>query len=409
MNKPAYIERPLYMRMVEPFAGKEIIKVLVGQRRVGKSYLLLQIMDRIAATDPSGQVLYVNKEQHEFSALRSSEDLIKYVEERRAPGRRLYLLVDEIQDIHDFEKALRSLQATRDTDIYCTGSNANLLSGELATLLSGRYVEIKVHGLSYEEFLRFHGLARNREAFTLYLRFGGLPYLRNLVLEERVVFDYLRNILDAILLKDVVARYQIRNVDFLQRLVLFLADNVGSLVSARSISDFLKSQRITMSHNLVLDYLSHLCTAFLVYGVRRTEVGGRKVFEVGEKYYFEDLGLRHALVGYRATDINRILENTVFMHLKMAGYEVQVGQMGKREIDFVCDRHGERLYVQVAYMITDEKVRDREFGNLLTVRDNYPKYVVSMDEVAGGTYKGVRHVHAEEFVHSLTAGLSLAG
>ena len=406
LKKPAYIERPLYLDRVEPHLGKDVIKALVGQRRVGKSYMLFQLMDRIAARDPDVQVLYINKELHEFAAIRTSEDLLAHVEAHRVGGRRLALLIDEVQDIEGFERALRSLSAEGGTDIICTGSNARLLSGELASLLSGRYVELKVYGLSYGEFLRFHGLERSREAFSSYLRFGGLPYLRNLALEEEIVFDYLRSILDAILLKDVVARYQVRNVDFLQRLAVFLADNVGSLVSARKISAFLKSQRVNVSHNLVLDYLSHLCTAFLVFRVRRSDIVGRKTFEVGEKYYYEDLGIRNALVGYRATDINKVLENVVFMHLRMAGYDVLVGQLGSREVDFVCERRGERMYVQVAYVIPDSKVRDREFGNLLAIPDNYPKFVVTMDEPAGGSYRGIRHMHAEDFLHALSVSAS---
>ena len=403
MKIPAYIERPLYLNRIEPYMGKGVIKVLVGQRRVGKSYMLFQLMDRITTVNPDVQVLYINKELHEFAAISSSEDLLSYVKNHRIRDRRLVLLIDEIQDIQDFERALRSLSAGGETEIICTGSNAVLLSGELATLLSGRYVEIKVYSLNYGEFLQFHELERTREAFSSYLRFGGLPYLRNLPLDEEIVFEYLRNILDAILLKDVVGRYQIRNVDFLQRLALFLADNIGSLVSARRISAFLKSQKVKVSHNLVLDYLSHLCTAFLVFKVRRSDIFGRKIFEVGEKYYYEDLGIRNALIGYRITDINKILENVVFMHLKMAGYDVHVGQLGSREVDFVCDRHGERMYVQVAYMIPDDKVRDREFGNLLAIPDNFPKFVVSMDEPVGVSYHGIRHIHAEEFLHSLSS------
>ena len=400
MNIPHYIERPLYLNRILPFVGKDIMKVLVGQRRVGKSYMLFQLMDRIAEKNPQGQQIYINKELHEFSHIQTADDLIAHVESRRQIERQLYLFVDEIQDIEKFENALRSFQAGGGVDIYCTGSNAKLLSGELATYLSGRYVEIKLYSLSYPEFLQFHGLERGREAFNTYLQFGGLPYLHNLALEESVVFDYLRNILDAILLKDIVARYEIRNVHFLQRLTHFLADNVGSLVSARKISDFLKAQQVKVSHNLVLDYLSHLTSAFLVFRAGRYDIVGKKIFEIGEKYYFEDLGLRHALVGFRGADINKILENVVYSNLRAAGYGVLVGRIGEREVDFVCERDGERLYVQVAYLIPDDEVRHREFGNLLAIRDNFPKVVVSMDEVTGGSYEGVRHMHIEDFLFS---------
>ena len=398
---PVYLERPLYLEKILPFAGKDLMKILVGQRRVGKSFMLYQLMDRIADMDPQGQQIYINKELHEFSSIRDSKDLIAYVNSERKSNRQLYLFIDELQEIEGFEKALRSLQAEGMIDIYATGSNAKLLSGELATFLSGRYVEIKIYGLTYGEFLSFHTLEAGIESLNKYLKFGGLPYLRHLPLEDQIVFDYLRNILDAILLKDVVARYDIRNVSFLQRLTRFLADNVGSLVTARKISDYLKSQKIKVSHNLVLDYLSYLTTAFLVFQVKRTDITGKKIFEIGEKYYFEDLGLRHAITGFSSSDINKILENIVYVHLKAAGYHVMIGQIGKREVDFVCEKAGERLYVQVAYLISDQAVRDREFGNMLAISDNFPKIVVSMDPVTGGNYKGIKHIHMEEFLLSV--------
>jgi len=296
-------------------------------------------------------------------SLRNADDLLEYVGALRQPDRPLYLFIDELQEIDGFEHALRSLQATGGVDIYGTGSNAKLLSGELATYLSGRYVEIKIFGLTYAEFLKFHGIEHSRESLQSYMKFGGLPYLRHLPLDDIVIFDYLRNIVDAIMLKDIVARYDIRNVSFLRRLAQFIADNVGSLVTARKISEYLKSQKIKVSHNLVIDYLGYLADSQLVLPARRCDIVGKKIFEIGEKYYFEDLGIRHALIGYRATDINKIMENLVFMHLKAAGHEVTVGHIGKKEVDFVCDKSGDRLYVQVAYMIPDDKVKDREFGN----------------------------------------------
>jgi uncharacterized protein len=401
MKIPEYIERPIYLDRMMPYVQKDIIKIIVGQRRVGKSYLLFQLMDRIAALDPDGQQIYINKELHEFADLRKADDLLAYVAAQRKPDRRLSLFIDELQDIDGFETALRSLQAEGEVDIYGTGSNAKLLSGELATYLSGRYIEIKVYGLTYGEFLTFHGRKRGRKSLDAYLKFGGLPYLRHLSLDDAVVFDYLRNVIDAILLKDIVSRYDIRNVSFLQRLTRFVADNVGSLVTARKISTYLKSQHVNISHNLVIDYLAYLSNALLVLPARRCEIVGKKIFEIGEKYYFEDSGIRHALVGFRATDINKILENVVFIHLKATGYDVTVGQIGKREVDFVCEKGGERLYIQVAYTIPDDKVRDREFGNLLAIPDNFPKKVVSMDKIAGNSYRGIEQVYLEDFLLSL--------
>jgi uncharacterized protein len=310
-------------------------------------------------------------------------------------------LIDEIQGIYQFEKALRDLQTSGKYDIYCTGSNADLLAGELATNLSGRYIEIEVHSLSYPEFLVFHTLDNTEDSLLKYLKYGGLPYLVNIDLNDVVVYDYLRSINNTILFKDVVARYGIRNVAFLERLVEYVADNMGSLVSGKKISDFLKSQKTNISPNIVLNYLSFLCNAFLIFKVCRSEIGGKHIFEINEKYYFQDLGLRHALVGYQPSDISKVLENIVYMHLRTSGYTVTVGQLRAKEIDFVCEKRGDKLYVQVAYLIPDKKAREREFGNLLQIRDNYPKFVVSMDKMMVGSEKGIQHLHIMQFLNKM--------
>jgi predicted AAA+ superfamily ATPase len=378
--------------------GKSIIKVLVGQRRVGKSYLMFQIMAHIRKTHPIFTIIYINKELHDFASIRTSDDLLVYIKKQTHSKNKNCIFIDEIQDITGFEKALRSLVAQDQFDIYCTGSNAFLLSGELATFLSGRYVEIKVYGLSYPEFLVFNDLADTNDSFMKYLKYGGLPYLINLTLDDRIVYDYLRNIYDAILFKDVVRRFHIRNVSFLERLTEYCADNVGSLVSANKISGFLKSQKMAISPSVVLNYLSFLCASFFIIRAPRSEIKGKKVFEIGEKYYFEDLGLRHSILGYRQSDIGKILENIVFLHLKIRGFDVAVGKMGDKEIDFIAESSGERMYVQVAYLIPDNKTHDREFGNLLLINDNYRKIVVSMDETAGGNYKGIEHMNIRKFL-----------
>jgi predicted AAA+ superfamily ATPase len=395
-----YIKRELYLAKIKPFMNKNIIKVLVGQRRVGKSYLLYQLIDLIKENHPKAPIIYINKELEEFDFIQDHHDLLAYIKEKSKKNKTNYIFIDEIQEIDGFEKALTDLSARNNYDLYCSGSNANLLSGELATYLSGRYVEIKVFGLSYSEFLRFHKLQDQPESFMRYIKFGGLPYLINLAPEETIVYDYLRNIYNAILYKDVVRRFKVRNPELLERLVIFLADNIGSLVSAKKISDFLKSQKIKLPPNVVLNYLSHLSSAFLIYKVCRSDIVGKKVFVIGEKYYFEDLGLRHALIGYKQTDINKILENLVFQQLKLFGYNVTVGQLKDKEIDFVCDKGEERLYVQVAYLIADKKTKEREFGNLLKIDDNYPKIVVSLDEAAGGQYQGIKHINIREFLTS---------
>jgi len=396
-----YITRQHYIDKIKPYIGKDIIKVITGQRRIGKSYLLFQIMDVVTASDPEAQIIYINKELYEFDFIDNYKALLAYIKDKVKGKKNCYVFIDEIQDIDQFEKALRSLSAEGGYDIYCTGSNAGLLSGDLASYLSGRYIEIKVFCLSYIEFLEFHKLQNNPEAFLKYIKYGGLPYLINLKLKDDIVYDYLKNIYNTILFKDVVKRHRIRNIAFLERLTIYLADNAGSLVSAKKISDFLKSQKTNISPNVVLNYLSHLESAFFILKVRRSDIAGKKIFEIGEKYYFEDLGLRHTIIGYQQADIGRILENLVFIHLKRSGYDITVGRIGGKEIDFACEKKGERLYVQVAYMITDQRIHDREFGNLLEIKDNFTKIVVSMDEMTGGKFKGIRHMNIRDFLVSV--------
>ncbi|MFA5204943.1 MAG: ATP-binding protein [Lentisphaeria bacterium] len=391
------IARPLYMERIRPFIGKELIKVFVGQRRVGKSCLMLHVQEYLRRQKRAVTIINVNKELHEFDAIRTAADLIDYAEKHAGRGRNA-LFVDEVQEIVEFERALRSLNATGKFDLYCTGSNANLLSRELSTLLAGRCVEIQVFALTYGEFLSFHNLDNADASMRLYLKYGGLPYLRHFELCDEVVYDYLRNIYQTILYRDIVSRHQIRNCDLLERLVTFLGDNVGSLVSAHRISAFLKSQRLNTSPRVILEYLSHLTEACFVDRVPRYDIKGKRRFEVNDKYYFGDLGLRNAIVGYRPDDINKLLENVVYHHLRAHGYTVTVGTLDGSEIDFVAEKKGQFEYYQVAYLLSDETVVAREFGNLAKIPDQYPKYVVTLDPLAGGDRGGIRHVHLRDFL-----------
>ncbi|MFH1456816.1 MAG: ATP-binding protein [Patescibacteria group bacterium] len=392
-----YIKRPLYLNQIKPLVSKDIIKVIVGQRRVGKSYLLFQIMDELKKKDKTANIIYINKELNEFDEIKNYQNLSKYIKENSKRNKN-YVFIDEIQEITSFEKTLRSLQAEGKYDIYCTGSNANLLSSEIATYLSGRYIEIKIYGLNYTEFLKFHNLKETADSFLKYIKYGGLPYLINLELNDEIVYHYLKSIYNTILLKDVIDRYNIRNVSFLENLIDYLADNTCSLFSAKKISDFLKSQKINISPNIILDYLSFLVNAFFIFKVSRTDIQGKKIFEINDKYYFEDLGLRHSLIGYKQIDINKILENLVFLHLKILGYKITVGQLKNKEIDFVCEKESKKMYVQVAYLI-NEKNQDREFGNLLQIKNNYPKIVVSADELIDKSeYQGIKHYNIRKFL-----------
>ena len=394
------IDRPYYSNRIRPFIGKGIIKVLTGQRRVGKSYILLQLMHEIKDEKPEANIIYINKEYEEFRYIRSEEELFGYLKDKIDPSKENYLFIDEIQDIIGFEHVLRSLQATDSCDIFCTGSNARMLSSELSTYLSGRYIEFRIHSLGYKEFLNFHSLPDEDSSLKSFLTYGGLPYLSRLTLNEEMAFEYLKNVYSTILLKDVVSREGIRNVDFLETLVDYLSDNVGSLFSATNIHKYLKSQRIDISTSVIISYLKALSNAYIINKTQRLDVQGLKKFEIGEKYYFEDLGLRNCMHRLDfGRDINKLMENSVYQHLRILGYDVYVGKLNNLEIDFVGVKDDNRIYVQVAYLIADEKTHEREFGNLMKIDNNYPKYVITMDSFnTSSNYNGILHIHLREFL-----------
>lgn len=395
------IDRPHYLDMLRPFVRKNVIKVLTGQRRVGKSCILRQVADKIATQDAHANIISINKELERFAFIHTHEDLSKYVGEHLKPGVANYLFIDEVQDIEHFETTLQSLQASEACDIYITGNNAMMFSGELSTHLSGRYIEFHIHSLSYEEFLTFHQLSASNDSLRKYLQYGGMPYLTNLPLDKDIVFEYLRNVYNTILLKGVVQREGIRNVDFLETLALYTADNVGNLFSANNICKYLKSQRVKTSPVQIINYLRAMQNAFLIEKVRRVDINGLRTFEIGDKYYFEDLGLRNCRMSSSfQQDINKLIENAVYLYLCQQRLEVFTGQMpGGREIDFVGLHNDNRIYVQAAFRIADDTTRDREFGNLKAINDNYPKYVVSLDEwTSGGNVDGIQHVHLGDFL-----------
>lgn len=395
-----FIPRPVYTERIKPFINKEIIKVISGQRRVGKSYILFQIIEEITKSDQTANIIYINKELKPYEHIINDTILYDYVKNELNPDTKNYLFVDEIQEIKHFEKALRSLLAENCCDIFCSGSNANMLSGELATYLAGRYIEFNIHSLGYDEFLTFFKLENSTQSLNKYLTVGGMPYLNVIGLDEFSVFEYLRNVYASILLKDVVAREGIRNIAFLENLIEFLADNTGNLFSASNISKYMKSQLASVSTQAVLNYLKPLTNAFFIHKVTRYDIAGLKIFESGEKYYFEDIGIRNCIRGFdRMKDINKVMENAVYMHLIRSGFKVYVGQTGKSEIDFVAQKDGKTIYVQVAYLLADENTINREFGNLAKISDNYRKYVVTMDEYnAGSNYFGIEQLHLKDFL-----------
>lgn len=374
-----------------------LVKVLTGQRRVGKSYLLFQIMQEVSQLTNSN-IIYLNKEDITFSDIKKSDDLNRFVQNNKKAGYKNYVFIDEIQEIEGFETTLRSLILDDSFDVYCTGSNANMMSADIAGYLSGRYIEVKVYSLSYPEFLVFHSLENQDESLEYYLKYGGMPYLHQLPLRDEIVFEYLKNIYNTIVYRDIINKFEVRNVPFLERLVQFLASSTGSIFSAKRISDYLKSQNIRMSPNQVQIYIGYLINAFIIQPVRRFDLQGKRIFEVGEKYYFENTGIRNALWGYRLEDRSKLVENVVYNYLSFQGFDVYVGALDSREIDFVAKKNGEILYLQVAFKLTGEQTIAREFGNLLAISDNYKKMVITLDKYSGNTVQGIQIVQLKEFL-----------
>lgn len=394
------IPRPHYMERIRPYIGKNIIKILTGQRRVGKSYILKSIANEIRNNNPEVNIIFIDLEDFAFSHISNSESLHTEIASRLSSTRRNCILIDEIQEVADFDKVIRSLNLDSNNDIYVTGSNSKMLSSEIASRLAGRSIEIRVHPLAYPEFLSFHSVEDSDNAIDSYLRYGGLPYLINLPAKSNWN-EYISGVTDAVVYRDIVSRHSLRNNDFLQRLLLFLADNVGQIFTAKKIADYLKSQRISSSVSGVQNYIEYIENAYIVNKARRWDIEGKKFFEIGEKIFFEDIGIRNSLVGFRPHDISGIMENAVFNHLLYNGYDVKVGvlQRGK-EIDFIAEKNNERKYIQVAVSITEKETADREFGNLTAIPDNYEKIVVTLRESFPNTYQGIHTMTLRELLQS---------
>lgn len=398
--KQILLERQGYSERIERMFGKGMVVALTGQRRVGKSCVMKRIYEKYSQ-DNHNNVIYIDMEKTAFADITNYKNLEAYVAERLDTSKENYLFIDEVQEIQDFEKAILSLQSDGTCQIMVTGSNAKMLSSELSTRLRGRYMGYHIHGLDYAEFIEFHNLQDSDDSLSLFLQYGGLPQLRQLGLENTdLVDDYLENVINTIVLRDIIERENIRNVPLLRTLVRFIADNIGKQFSARSIVGFLKSQNTEASTNMVLNYLEYLSNAYIIDRIGRYNIHGKKLLELGDSFYFEDLGLRNHLVGgNRHFDIEKVMENAVYRHLLRLGYTVYIGILHKAEIDFVAERQGSTVYIQVCYMLASEDTVEREFGNLRMIKDSHPKYVVSMDRMYGDTnVDGIRHLHLREFL-----------
>jgi len=389
------LERPRYINRARGWFGNRLIKVITGQRRVGKSFTLRNLAEICRREHPEWRTILIDKELSSWDHVRDAGSLERAAASLK--GERVALFIDEAQEIAGFERALRSLAAGGHHDIWVTGSNARLLSGEIASLFAGRTATLRIRALEYEEFLRFHSLADSDASLALYLRYGGLPFLRNLRLADETAFEYLRGVFDAIVLKDIVQRHGVRNPAILGRIVEFLADSIGSPVSARNVANYLKAKGIECSPQTVLDYFGHLADAYSVNRVRAEDLAGKRLLESGDKYYFDDLGMRSVARGFDQRDIGKVIENAVFLKLAGEGWDIRSGRVGDREVDFVCERAGSRIYVQATYLVTDGATREREFGSLLSIRDAWPRYVVSMDPLRAD-HEGIRHLGLQEFL-----------
>lgn len=391
------IKRELYLKKIRNFIDKPVIKVITGMRRSGKSMILKLISQELLERGILSQnIIYINFESLMFSDLTEFKTLYNHIiEKSQTLTGKVYILLDEIQEAEHWEKAVNSFMVDLDCDIYITGSNANLLSSELATYIAGRYVEIKVYPLSFKEYIDFakiqnpQNILSNEEYFEQYLQFGGLPGIHNFSYDKSNIYQYLSDIYSSILLKDVVAKNNIRDVELLERIILYIFDNLGNTFSAKNVSDFLKSQGRKLSRETVYNYLKALESAYIISSVQRYDVKGKALLETMEKFYLTDLGFRHAKLGYRPNDIAGYLENIIYLELIRRKYTVNIGKLGTKEIDFIGTLENEKLYIQVTYLLASTETVEREFSPLKKIEDNYPKYVLSMDSLGEYNIDGI--------------------
>lgn len=391
------IKRELYLKKIRNFIDKPVIKVITGMRRSGKSMILKLISQELLERGILSQnIIYINFESLMFSDLTEFRALYNHViEKSQTLTGKVYILLDEIQEVEHWEKAVNSFMVDLDCDIYITGSNANLLSSELATYIAGRYVEIKVYPLSFREYIDFakiqnpQNILSNEEYFEQYLQFGGLPGIHNFSYDKSNIYQYLSDIYSSILLKDVVAKNNIRDVELLERIILYIFDNIGNTFSAKNVSDFLKSQGRKLSRETVYNYLKALESAYIISSVQRYDVKGKALLETMEKFYLTDLGFRHAKLGYRPNDIAGYLENIIYLELIRRKYTVNIGKLGTKEIGFIGTLENEKLYIQVTYLLASPETVEREFSPLKKIEDNYPKYVLSMDNLGEYNIDGI--------------------
>lgn len=399
------IRRDIYLNQVREFIDKPFIKIITGIRRSGKSAILNLLKDELISKGIGIQnIIYLNFESYEFSEIDHADKLYQYIKKRINGTQRYYILLDEIQEVGSWEKAVNAFMVDFNTDLYITGSNSHMLSSELATFVAGRYIELHVYTLSFNEYLFFKShrtgqvVSDIRKEFGYFLRMGGFPMLHTGEYTAESAYKVVFDIYSSALLRDTIQRFHIRDAELLERVVRFVFDNVGNKFSAGNVADYFKSQQRKIDLNTVYNYLYALEGAYIIYRIPRYDVKGKEILKTFEKYYVGDISLLYALMGYRDRMISGVLENIVLLELKRRGYRVFIGKLDVREIDFVAEKKENKVYIQVAFRMTDQTTIDREFAPLLEIRDHHPKYVVSMDETWQDTIQGVRHRHIADFL-----------
>ena len=394
------ITRQYYANKIDAWLGKGQIIVLTGQRRVGKSYILKDFIER-HKEDSNSNFIYIDKERKKFDEILNYEQLNAYVETQKQEGLHNFIIIDEVQEIDGWEKSVRSYRLEDNVDILITGSNSQMLSSELSTLIGGRYQEINIQSLCYTEFLVFHNLEDSDESLWKYINYGGLPGLIQVGIDnDEFIWEYIKGVFYTVVLKDIVERQSVRNLTFLNRLLRYFADTIGKLTSINNISRFMKSQGVDIAVKSISSYLSYYKDAYLLSTVERFDIHGKRILESNEKIYFGDLGLRNFISGgEREGDIEKVIENIVYLQLTRMGYNITVGQLKAGEVDFVCTKPNERIYVQVSYLIATKETEEREFGALSSINDNYPKYVISMTPLIKRSDKdGIIHIGLRNFL-----------
>ena len=398
-------KRDLYLQRIIPFIDKPFIKVITGLRRSGKSALLELIKEELLTKGRNeNNIIYLNFESLSNNAYTDVLSLYTYVKTQLLNNEKYYLFFDEIQEVNEWEKAVNSFLVDFNVDIYITGSNSHLLSSELATYITGRYVEFQIQTLNFNEYLEFSEVIYTekhpnlKESFNSYLRLGGFPVIHTGIYSEESAYKIVYDIYSSAVLRDTIQRFQIRNVELLERVILFVFDNIGNSFSAKNVADYFKSQLRKVDVNTVYNYLNALESAFIINRVQRYDIKGKEILKTQEKYFLGDVSLMYAMMGYRDRYISGILENIVLLDLKSKGYKLFVGKFGTKEIDFIAEKGNEKLYIQVCYLLAEQSTVDREFGVLKEIRDQYPKYVVSMDPIWQDNIDGVKHYHISDFL-----------